>query len=88
MTTTSMKHTKSLTHCLAIRSSDQMHCGLCGTQWDADDMDRPPCTFQLQEEIKALRYRYDHCDRNQRADFYGDLVKKENELNLLQRNRR
>lgn len=29
--------------CRAIRQQDQMSCGTCGLQWDADDPSPPPC---------------------------------------------
>ena len=29
--------------CRAIRQQDQMACGTCGLQWDADDASPPPC---------------------------------------------
>ena len=45
MNTTSTKHTKSLTHCSAIRCNDEMQCE-CGLTWSVDDPEPPQCPRQ------------------------------------------
>lgn len=57
--------------CQARRQQDEMHCGLCGLQWEVGDEDRPEClTVIVRHAITAPVKALDETDE----EFKGRVL--------------